>query len=1569
MVEAVVNVLVDEDNITEKGPNLLTLVNESDNDVVNSPLTFCGEGWSIIQDVKIGSNKLELVSLKEPPHLSYKNEPTKPLRVSDVFPTPPLTHDQATGPALPLSLSASVSVVDAPLVSVARFYSHFRVGTMTVTGLLDGGAMINCLDVSIVTSLREKHPELCQILPHSLGHVGTANKDGSVNVVGRIILPCVFGKVMKQITFAVCEGLSSKIILGRPFSYDYVDCLMEQPPQLRWKDGTTWNLTTSPDTYTGQVKTIMSLVIPPGSVKRIVAKISQPLSPGMVGLVFPTKPYSRMLVHSMNVVRRAHNVIVELHNDSLLEEILIPQGAVIGTFEGIPHNCNISEMSIPKSMLLDPVELDKHLISVCGVGVKIDDIPLSSSLSEGEARDKDLEDRQSRTSESIVDLPKVMRVHRVVPPEIGCRSEVGVATPPPLVLNGQQGIVGPSPSDTTDKGDLPWGMTDPGWTPEQRALVVTMLSKVKPAFQSHELDHGFVKGYEVGIDTGDAPPVVLPAYRMVQAKLAAGRKLVKEFLIMRIIEPSKSAWRSPLLLIVKPDGSYRMTTDLRGLNSVTRKDQFPLPRIDDMLEKLKGAVYMAKLDLRNAFFQIMLKREDREKTAFTFDGALYQYRALPQGLVHSPANLCRIMHALLNEYSAFALPYMDDVAIIGSTFEEVVENCGKVFHALGSAGMKIAGKKTIIGVREMTFLGHKITPDGILPDPHKVKAITEWSRPITVTQLRQFLGLTNYLRKFIQNYAQLANGLSKQTGGERHSLVVWDEGAIKSFEDLKAALTSTHVLRHPDFSPEGGLFKVRVDASKIAEGGVLYQEQDGVDRVIGYASRVFSPSERRSLSNPERESHAIMWALTHVWRHILLGRSFEVYSDHKPCLALKGLSKLTNERMQRWAAALATYDYKAYYAKGESMKDCDPLSRAAYIEYDRKLGTHPADKDSKSLDVEAVHMDVSDVSQVVKAVPQGCTPPSIIEVIHQSLYEREVLSSLFPFVNSMTTPTMITQEKVRRAQLADPLLHDVICHLQERYGDMKKTGRGWKNRVSRLANRSDLEDGTLYSLSGPLGHRLWVPSSLRSTVMHDFHDVPMAGHMGVSRTYQRIHFNYYWMGMRKDIENWVLSCEKCARFNHDPHAKVRSAQYTGPTDVKAFERVSMDVMGPFPESEKGMKYLFTITDLATRWCEVIPIVDQTAATLAEQFLHRFCLQYGPPRTILTDQGSPFLSELLEAICQLLQVQHHVASAYHPQTNGVAERAHAVFQAGMAKLVNFSHNDWDKVLPYVLHAYRCTPHAITGYSPYYLVYGQECPTFLDLQLLPEFAHPLRQPEWTKMREEVLARLRVLRNVGNQNTAKFQEKQADPSTPLREFEVGDFVRIRNMVKQPRHGLVTKWRPNYLGPYVVKARTGPTEYTVQNVENHSDIRKYNVNDLKAHREFALRSTLFSKACPAVPVEVSAPEFHMDETEVERVENSKLVGDAQYYLVKFKGLDEAFRMWLPVTLMKCPKLISAYHQRARVAHLPPPRLPLPPTPGFKPPRPRARSPHRYIPPQTSLITSNPRYSKLMYRSIKKYL
>ena len=1375
---------------------------------------------------------------------------------------------------------------NALLKSVPRLFATVFIGDTPAVALIDGGANINCIHMRILNNL-EKNNFPYKLFENNLGHVGTAQEDGKLDIEGRVTLACTMHGKKYSITFAVTNTMHDDIILGRPFLHDVTNATVENPPHLLLKDNTKIPLNITMDCPTIPISTCGAISIPPQTVRQCVVQLAHKICIEGNGIVVPRERYQRFLVGSLNTIPKNNNLIVQFENFTNTT-IHIPKGVVVGHFEAFPVGSVVTEVRVTKNQLLHlqtdesaPHQQKNQSDGFGEPGKRGDPIPASKG-----------------GNRAGIPLDRNSHPAKKEPVRVSPLKDSGKVSPNSMANHG--------PNKTQKGEDLPWGMSEGIWTPEQRDMIVRMLKKVRFAFQKHDLDHGFVRNYEVKIDTGDATPVIMPQYRMEHMKLDAGRKLIREFLIMRIIEPSKSSWRSPLLLVMKPDGSYRMTTDLRGLNKVTKKDQFPLPRIDDMLERLRGVKYMAKLDLKNAFFQILLKPEDKEKTAFVFDNALYQYRVLPQGLVHSPANLCRIMDELLRPYAAFAFPYMDDVAIVGQSFEELIRNCELVFKKLGKAGMKISGKKTVIGVQEMIFLGHKITPDGIYPDPSKVHNIQEWARPNTVTQLRQFLGLANYLRKFIKNYAAIAHGLTRQTSGEKQKPIIWDQEAIDSFNNLKKALSSEHVLVHPDLSEKGGIFRVRVDASRVAEGGVLYQEQNGQNRVVGFASRVFTQSERNSFSNPERESHAILWALTHVWRHVLLGRTFEVYSDHKPCLAMRGLTKLTNERMRRWADALSSFDYTAFYAKGASMQDCDALSRMAYIEYDPKKDTHPMDRvntqsieeDDTVLPVRGKIMSISFSEELRKSFPLN-------------LPAKQPRVDVLPVREYPTpTPTII------QAQTDDRLLHDIKCHLEERIEDCRKKSKSWQKKVAKLALMGFIEENILFHMSGLLGRRIWIPETLIAMVMHEMHDALTAGHLGVTRTLQRASVNYYWRGMRRTIQEWVLACPQCQHNNENPHGRVREPQKYGPYPSRPFERLNMDIVGPLTESMRGNKYVLTVSDLGTRWCEVFPLKDMSAIEVATIFLHQFCLRYGPPKSILTDRGGAFMANVFEEMCRMLRTTHSFSSAYHPQTNGVTERTHRVFHSILKKTVDFNHSDWDIMIHFAVHAYRTTPHALTGFSPFSLVFGFECTEFLDITMQPNYDPGYENPKkWVQHREQMIARMQSNYAQAWQKIAKMEEPKPDSvPIPLREFRENEKVFIRNFTIGDRGqggGKVRKWRKRFIGPYRVMARLNPTEYKLQSLSNHEDIRYYNIDDIKPKYESAYRSNLLGNQLPAVTPTYPSREFHSEETPVERILDTRLVGKTRYYRVQYQGLDEAFNQWVPEILLDCPNLINLFERR----------------------------------------------------------
>ena len=247
----------------------------------------------------------------------------------------------------------------------------------------------------------------------------------------------------------------------------------------------------------------------------------------------------------------------------------------------------------------------------------------------------------------------------------------------------------------------------------------------------------------------------------------------------------------------------------------------------------------------------------------------------------------------------------------------------------------------------------------------------------------------------------------------------------------------------------------------------------------------------------------------------------------------------------------------------------------------------------------------------------------------------------------------------------------------------------------------------------------------------------------------------------------------------------------------------------------------------------------------------------------------------------------------------------------------------------MHAYVTTPHAATGFSPYYLVFGQECTDFLEVSLMPQDFRPLKQQDWNKFREELIARLEINRMAANRKVLTGMEKLVDPNRPLREYRQGDRVRIKNYVKNARTGKVFKWRPQYLGPYIIKARKGPTEYTVHHENNSADTRNYNVDDIKPYRQSALRSQLFTSTCPKTAQLIPHPENIATEEEVEQILDHKEVQGQRHYLIKYYNKDAAFNQWIPEPFTMCPEMIKSYHQRlARTRPAPP----LPTTPAAPP-------------------------------------
>ncbi|GFW70250.1 hypothetical protein TNCV_3337681 [Trichonephila clavipes] len=366
--------------------------------------------------------------------------------------------------------------------------------------------------------------------------------------------------------------------------------------------------------------------------------------------------------------------------------------------------------------------------------------------------------------------------------------------------------------------------------PNRKSSAERLFQEFEDVFSRNSSDIGHTTVTQHRIDTADHPPIKQHPRRLPFAKQEEVGTLLREMQENDIIEPSSSLWASPIVLVRKKDGSTRFCVDYRKLNDVTKKDSYPLPRIDDTLDTLSGHKWFSTLDLKSGYWQVEIHPEDREKTAFTSGQGLWQFKVMPFGLCNVPATFERLMETVLKGLTFEAcLIYLDDVIIGGRTFEEHIQNIRKVLSKLRDANLKLNPSKCKFFQKEVNYLGHIISAEGVRTDPEKVSAVKNWKRPENLRELRSFLGLCTYYRKFVRGFSNIARPLHKLT--ESKQKFQWTKECEDSFLQLKEALTSSPILIYPQ--PDKP-FILDTDASNESVGAVLSQEIDGHERVVAY---------------------------------------------------------------------------------------------------------------------------------------------------------------------------------------------------------------------------------------------------------------------------------------------------------------------------------------------------------------------------------------------------------------------------------------------------------------------------------------------------------------------------------------------------------------------------------------------------------------------------------------------------------------------------------------------------------------------------------------------------------------
>ena len=459
---------------------------------------------------------------------------------------------------------------------------------------------------------------------------------------------------------------------------------------------------------------------------------------------------------------------------------------------------------------------------------------------------------------------------------------------------------------------------------EDLDAVLSMFSERELAFSKSDLDIGCAGVTSHKIVLHDDTPIRQKPRRFPDPVNKELERQCEELRKMDIIKCSSSPYSSPIVPIRKKDGTLRMCIDYRSLNSITKADRFPIPSMNDLIFGLHGMQYFTTIDLKKGYYHVPLHKDSTEYTAFSTHNNHYEFLRLPFGLKNAPGAFQREMQQVLSDFEGKqVVVYLDDVLIMSQTFKEHLDLVGRVLATFIKYGMKVNHEKCHWFKHEVSFLGHIISPTGLRKSDSYMKTISDYPKPKTTKDLRSFLGLINFQRKFISNCSELCKPLSRLTSGPDKRLIVWTPELEQVFSDLKSAMANTIELAFPDYESAHKL-QLTTDASGIGSGACLSQVQTGEDRVIAFASMCFSPAQCE-YSVIERELAAIRWAV-HTFRCFLYGIPFILFTDHRPLVYMTNMA-VRNARIMRTMNELSEYEFEVRYKPGKCNTIADTLSR------------------------------------------------------------------------------------------------------------------------------------------------------------------------------------------------------------------------------------------------------------------------------------------------------------------------------------------------------------------------------------------------------------------------------------------------------------------------------------------------------------------------------------------------------------------------------------------------------------------------------------------------------------------
>jgi hypothetical protein len=1030
---------------------------------------------------------------------------------------------------------------------------------------------------------------------------------------------------------------------------------------------------------------------------------------------------------------------------------------------------------------------------------------------------------------------------------------------------------------------------------ELRALVDEFIELFGPIPPHSAKDRGL--GPAISLEPG-ASPTWRPVFKLTLEERAALSQQIKEMLEKGWIEPSSSPYGAPVLFVRKKDGSLRLVIDYRALNRLTVKNRYPLPRIDDLLDIIGKAKYFTSLDLTSGYHQILISQEDIEKTAFRTPIGHYQWKVLSMGLTNAPSVFQMVMNKVFGDLiGKGVVVYMDDILIFSKTREDHLKHIRQVFEILRKEQLYCKLPKCEFMKTEISYLGHIIDEQGVHPDPRKIKVVETWPRPTNVHELRAFLGMCNYFRRFIKGYAKITYPMT-----ELLRKGVWDKGKDPwlpihdtSFEVVKHALTTAPVLTHYDPSKPMELI---CDASKVALGGILLQE----GRPLAYESRKFSPTETR-YSTGDRELLAVIHCLK-VWRCYLHGQPFTLVTDHKPNTYLRSLENWS-DRQARWNEKLEHFSYVWEYRRGED-NIADPLSRLnTIVRTANRMVTNYETLDRfawrwRSRD--SSHEDPLNegMEHTLSAITRQMTKDLVVGPTEG----QDVSPYSAPPLRQVSEEA---EEKRYRRKLKKQLSLDRIVETYD--------SREWKDELARAPDQyAKRANGLWYK-----GNEIVLPPGdrhlpLRQAIIAEHHDTTLAGHPGFDRLKASIKRTFWWPGLHTEVLQFSKGCVSCARSKV---SRERKAGLLYPQDIPDYpwQTISMDFICGLPQTLKGEDTIAVFVDKLTKMVHLCPCINKGfgAEQLVDMFMREVFRHHGVPRKIISDRDPKIVSAFWREVIARIGSKCNISTSYHPQTDGQTEVFNKVLEEMLRNFVSPTMTNWAELLPACEFAINDHIHSGTQYTPFYLNYGRHPVKPIDLMIrtlggeedsATESDHrlesdPIQRKKGKKRFDELHQALQRARGLLLTARAAMEEAENRRRRDL-VFTEGDKVWLSSRNFTWKSGS-RKLCPRWIGPYEITEVMGPLTYRLKLPTEWQLHDVFHVSLLKPFTQAA------NYQAPA-PVKVVDGEPVWEVEEILKYRQN--LNHTLDFLIHWKGFGPEWQSWQPEHFISKPALARYWHR-----------------------------------------------------------